>query len=351
MTDPLVEAIHRGRLHAVATTVRDDPARGAGERARAADAAAVCEQIGHACEHERERVVALLADAGCEPAAATPIGPRQHHTVELDVADYAAARRAADALAPHGFEPWQQWTRGAERSASRFADELVVGATADVTTVVRFRWGSGSPRSRLNRVFTPTAGDWSLIDLPAWSWPAYSLVRPVRLVSERVGALQRHEDGLGPFLSTPRSLIAPLLEFAAVTPDDRLLDIGCGDGRVVVTATEQIGCRAVGVERSADLVERARRRAENAGVADLVEIVHGDGRTTHLADATVVFMFLSMRVVADLVPATLDQLGRGARLVVHEQTRLADSLAPAPDESVALIADGAVTVAHRWTRP
>jgi cyclopropane fatty-acyl-phospholipid synthase-like methyltransferase len=129
-----------------------------------------------------------------------------------------------------------------------------------------------------------------------------------------------------------------------------MLDVGCGDGRVVVTAAEQIGCRAVGVERSVDLVERARRRATDAGVADRVEIVHGDGRSTDLADATVVFMFLSMRVVVDLVPATLQQLRPGARLVIHEQTRLPGTMNPKPDESAAVIADGAVTVAHRWTK-
>ena len=350
MTDPLMEAIHGGRLHEAAATIRDDPAQEAHERTRADDAVAVCEQIGRACEHERERIVALLSAAGCDLDAPVPIGPRQHHTVELRVPDHGAAQRAVAVLERHGFEPWQQRTRGAERSARRFADELVVGATDDVTTVVRFRWGSSGRRSRLGRVFTPTAGDWSLIDLPGSLWPAYSLVRPVRLVLERVGAVQRHDDSLGPFLSTPRSLIGPLLEFAEATSGDRLLDVGCGDGRVVVTAAEQIGCIAVGVERSADLVARARRRATDAGVADLVEIVHGDGRAADLAEATVVFMFLSMRVVADLVPATMQQLRPGARLVIHEQTRLSDLMDPKPDESVAVIADGAVTVAHRWTK-
>jgi hypothetical protein len=350
MTDPFVEAIHRGRLYEVATAIRDDPFREVAERTRAADAVAVCEQIGRTCELERDRIVALLCAAGCDLDASTATGPRQRHTVDMCVADYEAAQRAAAVLARHGFEPWQRWTRGAEQSARRFADELVVGATGDVTTVVRFRWGPGTRRSRLGRVFTPTSGDWSMVDLPGRLWPAYSLVRPVRLVSERVGAVQRHDDSLGPFLSTPRSLIEPLLAFAGATPDDRLLDVGCGDGRVVVTAAAQIGCSAVGVERSAELVVRARRRAVEHGVADLVDIVHGDGRAADVAGATVVFMFLSMRVVADLVPTTLRQLRPGSRLVVHEQTRLPDSMDPKPDESVAVIADGAVTVAHRWTK-
>lgn len=350
MSDPLTEAIHGGKLHAVATTIRDDPTTDAQDRVRAAAAVDVCEEIGRSCEAERAHIVAQLRVEGCDIGVAPPIGPQQHHTIEVRVADYATARRAADALGRDGFEPWQQWTGGAERSASRFAHELVVGATADVTTVVRFRWGAGTPRSRLHRVVTPTAGDWSLIDLPAWLWSTYSLVRPVRLVLERIGVIGRHDDSLGPFLSTPEVLIAPLLAFADATADDRLLDIGCGDGRVVIGATEQIGCTAVGVERSSDLVERARQRASDHHVTDLVDIVHGDGRAAHFADATVVFMFLSMRVVADIVPDALEQLRPGARLVVHEQTRLPSSMNPQPDESAAVIADGAVTVAHRWTK-
>ena len=182
-------------------------------------------------------------------------------------------------LEEDGFEPWQRWVRGAERSARRFADELVVASTGEVTTVVRLRWRSQAERSRIGRVFTPTAGDWSLVDLPSPLWPAYSLVRPARLAMERAGVVQRDDDSLGPFLSTPQSLIGPLLDFAGAGPDDRLLDIGCGDGRVVVAAAEHSGCTALGVERSADLVERARQRAAAGGVADRVDIVLGDGRS------------------------------------------------------------------------
>ena len=350
MTDSFIEAIQRGRLHEVAATLSIDPDRSEADRMRATLAVGVCEDIGRSCEAERQRIIDRLAQAGCDVVSSAPIGPRQNHTIEVIVADYEVARQAASVLEEDGFEPWQRWTRGAERSARRFADELVVGATADVTTVVRLRWGDDRRRSRARRVFTPTAGDWSLVDLPSSLWPAYSLVRPVRLLMERVGVVQRHDDSLGPFLSTPEALIRPLLDFAPTGPDDRLLDIGCGDGRVVVAAAEYTGCTALGVERSIGLVERARRRAADCGVAGRVEIVHGDGRATDLDDATVVFMFLSMRVVADLVPATLRQLRPGARLVIHEQSRLPISMTPAPDESSAVIVDGAITVAHRWIK-
>ena len=211
-------------------------------------------------------------------------------------------------LRSDGFEPWQQWQRGAEQSARRFSDELVVALTTDVTTVVRLGWRSSATRSRARRVFTPTPADWSLVELPAALWPAYSILRPVRLGLERLGAVERHAEGLGPFLSTPESLIAPLLEFGDVGVDDCVLDIGCGDGRVVVDAAQRTGCRAIGVERSEALVAQARRRAVERGVGDLVDIVHGDGRAADFDDATLIFMFLSVRVARDLVPATLQRM-------------------------------------------
>jgi hypothetical protein len=349
VTDRLADAIHGGRLYEAARSIAGDPGTSAGERERAERAIAVCEQIGRVCEEWRRDLVETLRDDGCEVEGTDTMGPRQRHTIELTVADFDAARRAASILERTGFEPWQSWTRGAERSARRFARELVVGATSDATIVVRLRWGGAAPHSRVRRAFTPTAGDWSMVDLPAALWPAYSLVRPIRLVSERVGLRARHDDSLGPFLSTPDQLVGPLLEFGGVRSDDCVLDIGCGDGRIVVAAAERSGCRAIGVERSDDLVERARRRAADHGVADLVDIVQGDGRTTDVEEATLVVMFLSIRVVAELVPALLRRLRPGARLVIHEQSPLPNSMHPLPDESVALIADGAVTVAHRWT--
>ena len=102
-----------------------------------------------------------------------------------------------------------------------------------------------------------------MVRLPRRTWPAYSLVRPVRLVLERVGLRRRHEDSLGPFLATPDSLIDPLLELAQVGPDDHVVDIGCGDGRLVVEAAARLGCRAVGIERSPELVDSARARAQS----------------------------------------------------------------------------------------
>ena len=87
-------------------------------------------------------------------------------------------------------------------------------------------------------------GDWTMVSLPTPLWPAYSFVRPARLVLERIGRRDAHAAGLGPFLSTPHSLIPPLFELVGLGPDDTLLDIGCGDGRIAIAAAQSVGCRS-----------------------------------------------------------------------------------------------------------
>ena len=187
-----------------------------------------------------------------------------------------------------------------------------------------------------------------MVTLPAPFWPLYALVRPVRLVLERVGRRDRFDSGLGPFLSTPRSLLRPLLELADVGPNDTLLDVGCGDGRLVLAAAETTGCRAIGVEIDPRLVERARVDLAESGAGDRVEIVSGDARSVGTTGVTVVFMFLPVDAVADLVGPMLQRLSSGATLVVHEQNRLAPSTRPRPQSSHAVLAADAVTVAHVW---
>ena len=350
-TDPLVEAIYQHRLPQVARQLSIDAARSEADRARALSALTTCERIGERVDAERDRLVSGLQGVGIEVRRDDTRGPRQNHTITLQVTDHATAERAGRWLATEGFEPWERWIGGAGRSFRHFSDHLTMARTTDVTTVVRVRWTAAVTRSTLRRIVTPTAGDWHMVDLPPSMWRLYSVVRPVRLVLERVGLRNRHDDSLGPFLSTPDALIDPLLAFGGVGPEDCLVDIGCGDGRIVVAAAQRLGCRSIGVERSSSLAALARVRAADDGVTEHVEIREADGRTVDLDGATVVFMFLPIDVVGDLLDSTLRQLPHGARLIVHEQSRLPAAIQPAPSSSMAVIADDAVTVAHLWIAP
>ncbi|MFA9563608.1 MAG: hypothetical protein ACERLM_02725, partial [Acidimicrobiales bacterium] len=231
--DPLIEGVYRHRLPAMAQALVDDSGAPQADRDRAADALGACEQIGQHVDRERDRILTLLRADGQEVGVTGRAGPRQEHTIRLTVDDFPAADRAAGLLERDGFERWEHWSAGASESFRRTAAEMTVGRTDDVTTVVRIRWAEPRERTRFDRIFRPTAGDWAMVDLPRRAWWAYSLVRPARLAAERAGLRPRHQASLGPHLSTPDGLIDPLLDFAGVGPDDVVMDIGCGDGRLV----------------------------------------------------------------------------------------------------------------------
>lgn len=341
--DRLVEAVHHGDVFAVATQLAEAvdgpdelPTRILACGARiAADLAAALEEIG------------AVLDAAGVVYHAPPLPHRaRHHALTVQVGDVATAHRAAAALEAEGFERWDRWQAGAAVSFDRTADHLRLGRTRDQTIVVRVEWDAPRTRRALDRLVRPSHGDWAMVTLPRALWWAYPGVRAARLAAERLGLRARHRESIGPFLATPDQLLEPLLDVAGATATDLVVDLGCGDGRLVVASAAR-GGRSVGVEMDPDLADRARSRAADAGLADRVTIVTGDARTVDLDDADVVFAFLPTDVLADLLPAVLAALRPGARVVAHEQNRLAPGT-PTPTASRVVVADAALTVAHRW---
>lgn len=152
---------------------------------------------------------------------------------------------------------------------------------------------------------------------------------------------------LGLFLSTPISLIRPVLDLAQPGSDDLLVDLGCGDGRVLIEAVRLYGCRARGVELDANLVGVARANVERAGLTSSIEIIEGDASDpSTTADASLVFAFLPPTVVRDILPTVVAGLGTSGRFVTHEQ--LATPWPLEPSTSKLVLAD-AISVAYLWT--
>lgn len=116
-----------------------------------------------------------------------------------------------------------------------------------------------------------------------------------------------------PWVPTPDVLVDKMLEMAAVTGADRVIDLGSGDGRLVIAAA-RLGARAVGVELDENLVELSTRRAAEAGVAELTEFVTTDLFEFDLSPATVITMFLLPDINYRLRP-TLFALRPGTRIV------------------------------------
>jgi cyclopropane fatty-acyl-phospholipid synthase-like methyltransferase len=108
-----------------------------------------------------------------------------------------------------------------------------------------------------------------------------------------------------------------MLMTARVGPADTVLDLGCGDGRIVITAAQEFGARAVGVEIDGRLVRQARANAHAAGVDDRVAIWQEDLFAVDLRPATVLTMYLSHKLNDRLCPKLLRELRPGTRIVSH----------------------------------
>jgi SAM-dependent methyltransferase len=120
-----------------------------------------------------------------------------------------------------------------------------------------------------------------------------------------------------PFITTPDHVTVAMLELAGVGPADRVIDLGSGDGRIVVTAARRFGARGLGVEIVPDLVARSRENARRAGVADRAEFREQDLFATDLSGASVITMYLLPEVNLQLRPRLL-ALAPGTRIVSHD---------------------------------
>jgi SAM-dependent methyltransferase len=124
------------------------------------------------------------------------------------------------------------------------------------------------------------------------------------------------DDGSIPFVVTPPEIVERMLRMAEVGKDDTVIDLGSGDGRIVIEAAKR-GARGLGVEIDASLVAAATQNARRAGVADRVRFEQRDLFQTDLSPATVVTLYLLPALNAKLLPRLL-ALKPGTRIVSHD---------------------------------
>jgi protein-L-isoaspartate O-methyltransferase len=125
-------------------------------------------------------------------------------------------------------------------------------------------------------------------------------------------------ENLGPAIPTPQFLVERMLEAGHVKPGEMVYDLGSGDGRVVISAAQKFGARAVGVELMPDLVRKARERIQSLGLADRVSIVEDSALRVDLSPADVVTMWFLTNSNLRLRPHLEKQLRIGARVVSNE---------------------------------
>ena len=120
-----------------------------------------------------------------------------------------------------------------------------------------------------------------------------------------------------PFVVTPDNVTREMLKLADVKEGDFVIDLGSGDGRIVIVAAKLFGARGLGVEIVPDLVEKSRNNARRAGVGDRAEFRVQDLFATDLSQATVITMYLLPEVNLQLRPKLL-ALKPGTRIVSHD---------------------------------
>ena len=119
------------------------------------------------------------------------------------------------------------------------------------------------------------------------------------------------------YVPTPYEVVEKMLEVAQVKKGDVVYDLGCGDGRIVVTAAKKYGVRAVGFDIDPERIKEARENVRKNGVEDLVRIEQKDIFTLDLSEATVVTLYLLPQLNVKLIPQ-LEKLKPGSRIVSHD---------------------------------
>ncbi len=144
-----------------------------------------------------------------------------------------------------------------------------------------------------------------------------ALVLPL-LTLAGVQAQDKPPINAGPYVPSPDSAVSAMLREAQVGPDDFLIDLGSGDGKIVRTAAKVFGARGLGVEIQEPLVALSNELAKKEGTADRVSFVRQDLFKTDLSPATVVTLYLLPHTVNLLRDKLLDELRPGARVVAHD---------------------------------
>lgn len=155
----------------------------------------------------------------------------------------------------------------------------------------------------------------------ALSSPISALLFASLLIAAAIPALAQTESARKPdvpYVPTPQPVVDKMLDIAKVGKGDVVYDLGCGDGRIVITAAKDRGARGVGIDLNPQRITEAKANAASAGVEDKVTFKVGDLFTADFSEASVVTLYLLPDVNRALRPQLWKQLKIGTRVVSHD---------------------------------
>lgn len=143
----------------------------------------------------------------------------------------------------------------------------------------------------------------------------FALLTLVTLLSAAAQTAKQKRAPDVPYVPTTEPAVEAMLDLAKVTKNDVVYDLGCGDGRIVITAAKKFGARGVGIDINPERISEARANAKKAGVEHLVKFIEQDLFEADIREASVVTLFLLSSVNLKLRPKLLADLKPGARVV------------------------------------
>lgn len=150
-----------------------------------------------------------------------------------------------------------------------------------------------------------------------------------------------------PYVPTPEKVVERMLALADIKKDDVVYDLGCGDGRIVITAAKKYGVRGVGIDIDPQRIAESKENAKKAGVTDRVKFFQRDLFKTEIKDASVMMLYLLPEINLRLRPKLFAELKPGARIVSHSF----DMGDWKPDQTVQVPSDGYDRTVHYWVLP
>ncbi len=121
-----------------------------------------------------------------------------------------------------------------------------------------------------------------------------------------------------PYVPTPEEVVDTMLDVAQVGKDDVLYDLGCGDGRIVITAAKERGARGVGIDLNPERIRESKVNAKQQNVTNRVGFLQQDLFSTDISEATVLTLYLLPSVNLKLRPKIFAELKPGTRVVSHD---------------------------------
>lgn len=129
---------------------------------------------------------------------------------------------------------------------------------------------------------------------------------------------QKEARNLAPYVPSPQEIIERMLEVSSLKRNESVYDIGCGDGRILVTAVQKFGAKAVGIEISPKLAQSATDNVNRLGLQNHIQIKTGDAMEVDLSPADVVTLYLTTSSNEMLRPKLEKNLKPGTRVVSHD---------------------------------